>query len=157
MEFTDARDVKQWMWRGNDGIRETTWPGVYNRSRLEGRTDYFVLPDWNVYSFGGRAVTYTLPDEPWNRLEIQGAAAGRLTLDGEGREVGRRPAGVERTTHALDERRGGAVRFDNDVPETPIQEIGAYDVRPVRPPPAHPRSCTPCAPAPRATIRSSTS
>lgn len=126
VEFSDAKDSRQWIWRGNDGIRETTWPGVYNLSRLEGRTDYFVLPDWNVYSFGGRAITYTLPDEPWNRLEIQGAAAGRLTLGERG--VGRRRAGQERTTHALAESRGGAIRFDNDVPETPIQEIGAYYV-----------------------------
>lgn len=138
VEFADARDVRQWMWKGNDGIRETTWPGVYNRSRLAGRADYFILPDWNVYSFGGRRVTYWLPDEPWNRLEIQGAAAGRLSYMTARSEsaaaMGRRPAGVDRTTHALSGMRGGAVRFDNDAPETPINEIGAYNVTAGAPP-----------------------
>ena len=48
VEFADAKDLKEWMWKGVDGIAETTWPGVYNRSRLPGRDDYFELPDWNV-------------------------------------------------------------------------------------------------------------
>ncbi len=138
VEFADARDVHEWMWKGNDGIRETTWPGVYNRSRLPGRADYFILPDWNVYSFGGRAVTYTLPDEAWNRLEIQGAAAGRLSFiaspNSAPRSLGRRAQGEERTTHALASMRGGAVRFDNDVQEVPIEEIGAYNVSAGAPP-----------------------
>src|SRR5262249_5694258 len=47
VEFSDAKDLKEWMWKGVDGIPETTWPGVYNRSRLPGRDDYFELPDWN--------------------------------------------------------------------------------------------------------------
>ena len=138
LEFSDARDVRQWMWKGNDGIRETTWPGVYNRSRLAGRSDYFILPDWNVYSFGGRRVTYWLPDEPWNRLEVQGPAAGRFSyMTGTSESaaaMGRRPAGVDRTTHVFGERRGGAVRFDNDAAETPINEIGAYNVSAGAPP-----------------------
>ena len=68
------------MWKATDGIAETTWPGVYNRSRLPGRHDYFELPDWNVYVDGGKAVTFTLPNEAWNHLEMQGTADGTLTL-----------------------------------------------------------------------------
>ncbi|NEL42209.1 MAG: hypothetical protein G3W69_30895, partial [Xanthomonas perforans] len=72
VEFTDARDLKQWMWKATDGIAETTWPGVYNRSRLPGRDDYFQLPDWNTYVEGGKALDLTLPDEPVNRIELRG-------------------------------------------------------------------------------------
>ncbi|MBW3618545.1 MAG: LamG domain-containing protein, partial [Proteobacteria bacterium] len=137
VEFTDARDVKQWNWKGNDGIRETTWPGVYNRSRIAGRNDYFQLPDWNVNSLGGKTVTYSLPDEPWNRLEIVGAAHGALEYvpaSGPAARLGARPQGRERTWHSVPERRGGAVRFNNVVQETPIQEIAAYQVGAGAPP-----------------------
>ena len=75
------------MWKGTDGIAETTWPGVYNRSRLPGRDDYLPLPDWNVYVDGGKALTLTLPRERWNHLEIQGAAYGDLTLDDVGLDL----------------------------------------------------------------------
>src|SRR3546814_6832150 len=27
VEFADAKDLKEWMWKGVDGIAETTWPG----------------------------------------------------------------------------------------------------------------------------------
>jgi hypothetical protein len=144
LEFTDQRDVAQRMWKGNDGIRETTWPGVYNRSGLQGRLDYFVLPDWNVYSEGGRTGTWYLPPEPWNHVEIQGAAYGRLlaqtaetpdvatspaTLPGQLLMI--RPRGLERSTLRLEhELQGGSVSFVNDTPETPIQEIGIYRVSP---------------------------
>ena len=142
VEFTDQRDVAQRMWKGNDGVRETTWPGVYNRSRLTGRHDYFTLPDWNVYSMGGKAGTWFLPQERWNHVEIQGAAHGRLSAldDGrvpegsnlvgdEGDLLARRRQGSERTTTRLStDRTGGAVRFVNDDQETPIQEIGVYRV-----------------------------
>ena len=142
VEFTDQRDVAQRMWKGNDGVRETTWPGVYNRSHLTGRHDYFTLPDWNVYSMGGKAGTWFLPDEPWNHVEIQGAAYGRLSalndghvpegsaqVEDEGDLLARRRHGVERTTTRLThDRTGGAVRFVNDDQETPIQEIGVYRV-----------------------------
>src|SRR5690606_9952639 len=37
VEIHDAEDIKRWYWKANDGIRETTWPGVYNMSRLPGR------------------------------------------------------------------------------------------------------------------------
>src|SRR5690554_1907286 len=76
IEFADTRDLKQWMWKGTDGIAETTWPGVYNRSRLPGRDDYFQLPDWNTYVEGGKNFDLTLPAEPVNRIEIRGAAFG---------------------------------------------------------------------------------
>ncbi|MBU6206905.1 MAG: LamG domain-containing protein, partial [Alphaproteobacteria bacterium] len=68
VEFADEKDMKAWMYKATDGIAETTWPGVYNRSRLPGRNDYFPLPDWNVYVEGGKALTLTLPHEPWNHL-----------------------------------------------------------------------------------------
>lgn len=129
----EARDLKQRFWKGNDGLRETTWPGVFNRSRLPGRHDYFALPDWNVYEDGGKTLTLSLPERSWNRIEIQGAADGALTrIDASGETVlGHRPKGQERTTlqlpHAVT---GGAVRFDNRVQETPIREIGFLDVQP---------------------------
>ncbi|WP_121115926.1 LamG-like jellyroll fold domain-containing protein [Croceibacterium ferulae] len=133
VEFADTRDLKAKMFRGADGIRETTWPGVYNRSRLPGRDDYFQLPDWNVYSEGGRAYDLTLPDEPWNRIELTGAADGtlnRVAGDGPGVLL-RRREGVERTTTQLaQDRRGGRIRWENATPETPIQEIAAYHVAP---------------------------
>lgn len=144
VEFTDQRDVAQRMWKGNDGIRETTWPGVYNRSGLEGRLDYFVVPDWNVYSTGGHVGTWYLPAEPWNHVEIQGAAYGRLyaqsadTPDAKdssaairGPLLATRPRGVERSTFRLEQdQTGGSLSFVNDTPETPIQEIGVYRVSP---------------------------
>jgi len=49
VETHEVRDLKQWWWKGCDGIRETTWPSIYNRSRIVGRTDYIVQPDWNCY------------------------------------------------------------------------------------------------------------
>ena len=82
VEITDAYDLKRWWWKATDGIRETTWPGVYNRSRLPGRNDYFQLPDWDCYSLSGKSITFTLPDEPWNHLEISGAAWGKMYLEG---------------------------------------------------------------------------
>ncbi|KAK0351291.1 hypothetical protein LTR94_025519, partial [Friedmanniomyces endolithicus] len=109
-----------------------------------GRHDYFTLPDWNVYSMGGKASAWFLPQEPWNQIEIQGAAYGQLSVidqaqvpeangqvvqDGE--PLARRRKGVERTTTRLaTPRSGGAVRFVNQDQETPIQEIGAYYVSP---------------------------
>lgn len=133
VEFTDTRDVKAKMRRGADGIRETTWPGVYNRSRLLGRRDYFELPDWNVYSQGGVSYRLTLPDEPWNRIEIVGAAHGAITYakGGSPQPLIRREVSLERTTDQFaDQRRGGEIVFNNDLQETPIQEIGVYDVTP---------------------------
>ncbi len=143
VEIHDARDQKKWTWRSNDGIRETTWPDVYNRSSLPGRSDYFIEPDWYCYSTSGKAISYMMPDEPWNYLEITGAAFGTLShvsLDTETRghvtdELLRRPQGRERTFHLLDEeRRGGEIRYINDIRETPLAELGVYRVVPGREP-----------------------
>ncbi len=70
VEIHESVDVKRWFWKANDGIRETTWPGVYNMSRLPGRYDYFVLPDWDCYSMSGQSIEFQLPDESWNHVEI---------------------------------------------------------------------------------------
>jgi hypothetical protein len=137
VEFTDQYDLKQRMTAGSDGIAETTWPGVYNRSKLPGRHDYFELPDWNVYVDGGKAVTFTLPDEPYNRLEFQGAAYGSLTaVDAAGKETPlvKRAKGELRTFNQFAALKGGKLRFDNVVQETPIQELGAYNVTPAAEP-----------------------
>jgi hypothetical protein len=132
VEFTDAKDLKEWMWRANDGIAETTWPGVYNRSRLEGRNDYFQLPDWNTYVEGGKALKLSLPDEPINRLEIQGTAYGDLTwttADGKTSKIGSRAKAQGRTFNALAQPlKGGVLTFTNTDQETPIQELWAYNV-----------------------------
>jgi hypothetical protein len=132
VEFTDAKDLKEWMWRANDGISETTWPGVYNRSRLEGRNDYFQLPDWNTYVEGGKALKLSLPDEPINRLEIQGTAYGDLTwttADGKTSKIGSRAKAQGRTFNALAQPlKGGVLTFTNTDQETPIQELWAYNV-----------------------------
>ncbi|ALL15303.1 hypothetical protein AQ619_10570 [Caulobacter henricii] len=133
VEFTDAKDIKQWMWRANDGIPETTWPGVYNRSRLEGRNDYFQLPDWNVYVEGGKTLKLSLPDELINRLEIQGPAYGELTWTpaggGETTTLGRRDRNQGRTVTTLATAlKGGVISFTNTAQETPIQELWAYNV-----------------------------
>ena len=135
VEFADAKDLKAWMYKATDGIAETTWPGIYNRSRLPGRHDYFELPDWNVYVEGGKTLTLTLPDEPFNHVELQGAAYGLLTYQPPGAagetRLFERPKGVERTAvHLPVERRGGVLRFTNVAQETPIQEVAAYDVGP---------------------------
>jgi hypothetical protein len=127
--FDDVRDKKAWMWKGSDGIPETTWPGVYNRSRLPGRLDYFQLPDWNTYVEGGQALDLAMPDEPFNRIEIRGAAYGQAR---HGADVAHlqplfeRAQGVVRSVDDFAERRGGHVRFTNTTQETPIQEIWAY-------------------------------
>jgi hypothetical protein len=133
VEFADAKDMKQWMWKATDGIAETTWPGVYNRSRLPGRNDYFPLPDWLTYVEGGKALTLTLPDEPWNYLEIEGAAYGDIAwkpkADAVDAHISSRAKDQERTFHLFpEERRAGVVTFTNIAQETPIQEIEAFDI-----------------------------
>ena len=137
VEIHDVYDIKQWFWKGNDGIRETTWPAVYNRSRIIGRTDYFVYPDWNCYSISGKTVTFTMPDEPWNHIEIAGAAFGsvsHMNFDLRNHEeietqIFDRPEGQERTFHRLDESiTGGKITFENIEQETPIGEFYAYNV-----------------------------
>ncbi len=149
VEIHDAYDLKRWWWRGTDGIRETTWPGVYNRSRLVGRFDYFQLPDWDCYSLSGKSVTFYLPNEPWNHLEIQGGAWGNVSLLTPGaddpraiadtdqhdtspmlaRTLFERPRGQERTTHQFDQPvTGEKIRFTNVEQEWPIGEFAAYYV-----------------------------
>jgi len=132
VEFADARDLKAWMYKATDGIAETTWPGVYNRSRLEGRDDYFQLPDWNTYVEGGKALALTLPDEPFNRIELRGAAYGQARWQADEAAPAvtlfERPEGVVRTSDALPDRQGGTLTFTNRAQETPIQEIAAYQV-----------------------------
>ena len=108
VEIHDVYDLKRWWWKGTDGIRETTWPGVYNRSRLPGRNDYFQLPDWDCYSLSGKSVTFTMPDEPWNQLEISGSAWGAM-YRGE-TEIFRRPQGAGEDGAP---RRGNAGRQDS--------------------------------------------
>ena len=131
VEFADTRDLKQWMWKATDGIAETTWPGVYNRSRLRGRDDYFQLPDWNTYVDGGKALDLTLPDEPFNRIELRGAAYGEATYGADAdtqQPLFARHQGTVRSVDAFETRRGGHLRFANTAQETPIQEIWAYHV-----------------------------
>ena len=127
IEFADARDLKEWMYKGVDGIAETTWPGVYNRSKLPGRDDYFELPDWNVYVEGGKRYALTVPaGQRFNRVEIRGAAYGDLLWND--RKVAGRSRGVVRSVDALPDRTGGTLSFVNTMQEQPIQEIWAYDV-----------------------------
>ncbi|MEK6336219.1 MAG: LamG-like jellyroll fold domain-containing protein [Acidobacteriota bacterium] len=130
VEIHDAYDLKRWWWKGTDGIRETTWPGVYNRSRLPGRNDYFQLPDWDCYSLSGKAITFSMPNEPWNHLEISGAAWGKMFLEGARSKVlFERTRGQERTFHRLPSAiRGQKIRFENVEPEEPIGELSAYYV-----------------------------
>ncbi|MBD9370866.1 LamG-like jellyroll fold domain-containing protein [Xanthomonas sp. XNM01] len=131
VEFADTMDKKQWMWKGTDGIAETTWPGVYNRSRLPGRNDYFQLPDWNTYAEGGMALDLALPDEPFNRIELRGAAFGSMTYgtDADAQApLFQRAQGVVRSVDQFATRQGGHLRFTNTAQETPIQEIWAYNV-----------------------------
>jgi hypothetical protein len=151
VEIHDAYDLKRWWWKGTDGIRETTWPGVYNRSTLVGRFDYFQLPDWDCYALSGKTVTFYMPNEPWNHLEIQGGAWGNVSLltPGEGKPgaiadpdqhdtspqlaktLFERPEGQERTTNDLSEPiTGEKVRFTNVKQEWPIGEFSAYYVHP---------------------------
>jgi hypothetical protein len=130
VEIHDVYDLKRWWWKATDGIRETTWPGVYNRSRLPGRNDYFQLPDWDCYSLSGKSVTFTMPDEPWNHLEISGAAWGKMYLEGETTSLlFQRPKDQEKTFHRMpSQTRGQKIRFENVEQEEPIGELSAYNV-----------------------------
>lgn len=132
IEIPDAYDIKRWYWKANDGIRETTWPGVYNMSRLPGRYDYFVLPDWDCYSGSGQTVRFSMPQEKWNHLEIYGKAWGQLTLEpGDGSEntfAVRTRNQVKSVHHTSVAHTGGTVRFDNALIEEPIGSFDAYYV-----------------------------
>jgi hypothetical protein len=130
VEIHDAYDIKRWYWKANDGIRETTWPGVYNMSRLPGRYDYFVLPDWDCYSGSGQSVRFTIPDEPWNRVEMWGKAWGQLTYEdslSQDYTFGVRSRTQIKSYHALTETHvGGKIRFDNALIEEPIGSLEVY-------------------------------
>jgi len=133
IEFADTKDHKQWMWKATDGIAETTWPGVYNRSRLAGRDDYFQLPDWNTYVESGQHLDLTLPaGETVNRMEIRGAAFGSLAHGPDAEHatevLATRPRGVVRSVQDIPAQKGGVLRFSNVEQETPIQEVWAYNV-----------------------------
>jgi hypothetical protein len=128
----EAYDVKRWNWKANDGIRETTWPGVYNMSRLPGRYDYFVLPDWDCYSMSGQTIKFHLPDEPWNHVEVWGKAWGQLTHEKQEAydlTFAVRKKGQVKSFHRMEPTaRGGILRFDNALIEEPIGELGVYYV-----------------------------
>ena len=129
VEIHEAYDLKRWWWKALDGIRETTWPGVYNRSRLRGRNDYFQLPDWDCYSLSGKSVTFHMPNEPFNHIEISGSAHGVLEIpDDNAKLLFTRPAEQERTGHDFDELRGGRLRFTNDEIEEPIGDFSVFYV-----------------------------
>ncbi len=131
VEIHNAWDLKRWWWKGCDGIRETTWPGVYNRSRLPGRTDYFVLPDWDCYSQSGKEITFEpLPDCYFNHIEISGSAQGTLRIHGRLEEhQSLRRLACERSVHRLDEPvRNVALTFTNDLIEEPIGDITLLQV-----------------------------
>lgn len=140
VEIHDVYDLKRWWWKATDGIRETTWPGVYNHSRLIGRDDYFELPDWDTYSHSGKTVTFYMPKEPWNHLEISGGAWGQMSLLSQNMEMGidtdtelfDRPRGQESTYHQLSRAYPGGekLRFTNVEQEQPIGELSAYYVHP---------------------------
>jgi hypothetical protein len=135
----DAIDIKRWYWKANDGIRETTWPGVYNMSRLPGRYDYFVLPDWDTYSMGGQTVKFHLPEnEPWNHVEMWGTAWGQLTHESEhpyDHTFAVRSKHLVKSYHRLDEpKQGGVIRFDNALIEEPIGSFTVYNVEEGRAP-----------------------
>ncbi len=151
VEIHDAYDLKRWWWRGTDGIPETTWPGVYNRSSLPNRFDYFQLPDWDCYSLSGKSITFYLPEEPWNHLEVRGGAWGRFDLltPGAGKpgavadpdqhdtspmlaaELFSKPRVLQRATFDTAQPvTGEKVRFTNVEQEWPIGEFAAYYVHP---------------------------
>jgi hypothetical protein len=132
VEIHEAYDHKRWWWKALDGIRETTWPGVYNRSRLKGRNDYFQLPDWDCYSLSGKSITFHMPPEPFNHIEISGSAYGTVEFlpggEGEARPLFGRPRGQERTAHDFGDLRGGRLRFTNEEIEEPIGDFSAFYV-----------------------------
>jgi hypothetical protein len=155
VQINDVYDLKRWQWKAADGIRETTWPGVYNRSTLPNRYDYFQLPDWDTYAMSGKSAQFYMPNELWNHIEIEGGAWGKLDLltPGNGdpnavadpdqhdpspqlvKHLFDRPEGQERTTHDLDEPvTGQRVRFTNVKQEWPIGEFAAYYVHPGKEP-----------------------
>jgi hypothetical protein len=134
VEIHDAWDHKRWWWKACDGIRETTWPGVYNRSRLPGRLDYFVLPDWDCYSVSGKEITFIpLPDVYFNHIEISGSAAGTVTITDRFSTLYAAffRGACERSVHKLQEPvKNVEIQFTNDIIEEPIGDISLFMVEP---------------------------
>ncbi|MGI6226308.1 MAG: hypothetical protein ACOYJ1_08655 [Peptococcales bacterium] len=134
VEIHDAWDHKRWWWKACDGIRETTWPGVYNRSRLSGRLDYFVLPDWDCYSVSGKEITFVpLADTYFNQIEISGSASGVVEITDRFSTLYSsffRNAS-ERSVHKLTEPvKNVEIKFSNEVIEEPIGDISLFMVEP---------------------------
>ena len=128
VEVHEAYDLKRLWYKGMDGIRETTWPGVYNRSRLKGRNDYFQLPDWDCYSQSGKSIVFHMPDEPFNHMQMSGSAHGSVErLGDDGRVLFHRPSG-ERTAHFLPLMHGGRIRFTNELIEEPMGDFSFFHV-----------------------------
>ncbi len=104
---------------GFDGIRETM-AGVYNRSRLKGRNDYFQLPDWaaNPLRAGDHL---SRADEEFNHIEISGSAHGPVEIVDEGGnalyKLFDRPAGMERTVNRIEAKTGAKIRVTNELAE----------------------------------------
>ncbi len=131
VEIHDAYDVKRWWWKSCDGIRETTWPGVINRSSLKGRYDYFLLPDWDCYTLSGKQIDYHIPSEQWNHIECYGGAYGTFSWinDGTEKQLCTRSKGMEKTSVRFPVHyRGGIIRFVNQQQERPISEFSLYNV-----------------------------
>lgn len=84
LRFARWRSTMCTIWPAGGGRPPTVFarlrPGVFNRSRLIGRDDFYELPDWDCYSLSGKAVTFDMPDEPRNHLEIAGGAWGNMSL-----------------------------------------------------------------------------
>ncbi len=133
VEIHNAWDHKRWWWKACDGIRETTWPGVYNRSGLPGRTDYFVLPDWDCYSVSGKEITFEPDaDRYFNHIEMSGAAEGTLRIHGRMEEqLSLHRPSCERSVLRLPEPvRNVNITFTNDQIEQPIGDITLLQIEP---------------------------
>lgn len=128
----ETYDLKRWYWKCTDGIRETTWPGVFNRSSILGRNDYFQIPDWDCYSLSGWEVRFNMPEEPWNYLEVTGGAQGTIGVsehtDGhDATTVAFRNNQAERSFHWLEQPvTGKTIAFKNEVQEMPLSEFDAF-------------------------------
>lgn len=133
VEIHDAWDHKRWWWKACDGIRETTWPGVYNRSGLPGRCDYFVLPDWDCYSVSGKEITFEPErDQYFNHIEMSGSAQGQMRIHGRMEEqLTVHRTSCERSVLRIPEPvRNVNITFTNDVIEEPIGDITLLLVEP---------------------------
>ena len=121
-----------WTYKTMDGIRETAWPNMFNRSRLPGRNDYFQLPDWNCYYDSGKEIIWTMPSEKYNHIEIEGSAFGTLSVVGRNEEkpLAERKRFRQYTVTDLDTPlQGKKIHFRNVVLEEPISSFGAYYVK----------------------------